>query len=98
MTSNLIFPQEDFIKFVLVSGACDGNINAVPGQGRHSRERLDNEKRVVVDGNISTSIYFNGDVRETNMKTVGVRYYNSATATWSFYSADGDKRRRPVKK
>ena len=53
-----------------------------------------------MDGNISTAIYFNGDVRETNMKTGGVRYFNSATATWSFYNSTGDKRdkRRTAKK
>ena len=72
-----------------MSGACESIPNGASGQ---VRESLDNEKRVVVDGNISTAIYFNGDVRETNMKTGGVRYYNSATATWSFYNSTGDKR------
>ena len=82
-----------------MSGACESNAanNGVPGQGR---ECVNKEKRVVVDGNISTAIYFNGDVRETNMKTGGVRYFNSATATWSFYNSTGDKRdkRRTAKK
>ena len=80
-----------------MSDACESIPNGVPGQ---VRESSNNEKRVVVDGNISTTIYSNGDVRETNMKTGGVRYYNSATATWSFYSSTGDKRdrRRSAKK
>ena len=55
---------------------------------RHAGAGVSEEKRTITDGDIVTTLYHNGDVKEVNTRTGCVRYYTSDTGQWSKYTQD----------